>query len=90
MNKLDFDKDTNSWIFKCPQCDSFIIVLNDELNCHIFRHGCLKSSGVQINPHSTKEQCKHLKNSGNVDGCCKPFQIIVINNELFASCCDYI
>lgn len=90
MNKLIFDKDTNSWIFQCPHCNMFILVPNNELNCKIFRHGCLKASGAQIDPHSTKEQCDNLKNSDSVDGCCKPFQIISINNELFAICCNYI
>lgn len=90
MNKLDFNNDTNSYIFKCPHCEIFIIVARNEFNCKIFRHGCNKITGEQINPHATKQQCEAHLNSGNVVGCCKPFQIIVSNNEYYAISCDYI
>ena len=90
MNKLDFDNDTNSYIFKCPHCEMFIVVASNDLNCRIFRHGSNKINGEQINPHATKQQCEEYLNSGIINGCCKPFQIIIINNEYNAICCDYI
>ena len=36
----------------CPHCQEFIII--EQLNCGIFRHGVLKKSGKQINPHASK------------------------------------
>jgi hypothetical protein len=90
MNKLEFDKDTNNWIFACPWCNTFIVVASADFNCQIFRHGCYKASGEPINPHSTKEQCENFLNSGVVNGCCKPFQIINVADCYYATCCEYI
>ena len=41
-------------IITCPNCNEFIIV--EKLNCGIFRHGILKETGKQIDPHLSKEQ----------------------------------
>ena len=89
-NKLEFDQESNMYIFKCPNCELFIIVKKDELNCQIFRHGYHKNNFTQINPHETKEQCENLLNSNSVIGCCKPFRLIYDNSNYYAISCDYI
>ena len=49
-------------IVLCPHCKEFIII--QELNCCIFRHGILKNTGEQIDPHTNKEECETLKEKG--------------------------
>ena len=79
------------YTFKCPHCDGIIEVDKSQLNCRIFRHGLFILNGIQrqIRPHATKEQCElHIKN-GLLEGCGKPFQVI-IGDPSYAIQCDYI
>jgi hypothetical protein len=76
-------------IIICPHCSINIII--EQLNCGIFRHGCLKTTGLQIEPHSTKQKCEQLKNDDLIYGCGKPFKIFKdISNQLIVEKCDYI
>ena len=70
--------------YKCPHCNIIIEVI--EINCAIFRCGIYKSSGYQIEPHLSKEECDRLKIEDKIWGCGKPFQLV--NNTLVI--CDYI
>ena len=49
------------YIFICLHCNNeFIININD-FNCKILRHGIYKNNLQQINQHSSKEECKKLR-----------------------------
>jgi hypothetical protein len=72
----------------CPHCRSEIII--QEVNCQIFRHGIYKSSGDQINPHASKEECDELFIKELIYGCGKPFRIDFVDEKWIASICDYI
>ena len=75
-------------VLLCPHCQEPIII--EELNCCIFRHGILKESGKQIDPHSSKELCDYYISHKKIFGCGKPFQIVKFNNEYTAVVCGYI
>jgi len=76
-------------VFECPHCGEPIII--EKINCGIFRHAVRKSNGKQINPHSPKEKCDQLFQSGAIWGCGKPFQIMQNpDNTLKIQICDYI
>lgn len=78
-------------IFNCPHCNSFIQVYHKELNCHIFRHGIMKDTLKQIDPHLNKEECDRLYSSGFIYGCGKPFQLKKNEqNQYTANICEYI
>ena len=62
-------------IIICPHCKEFIII--EKLNCGIFRHGIIKESMLQIDPHLNKKECDDLFNNNLIYGCGKPFQIII-------------
>lgn len=72
-------------IVQCPHCSEYIIIL--ELNCRIFRHGIMKNTGLQIDPHSNQEVCENLIKTNAIYGCGKPF---MINENLEVIICDYI
>ena len=74
----------------CPHCD--VPVLIAELNCRIFRHGVLKSTGAQISPHESKVECERLFNEGLIWGCGKPFYVKgdFGSLDLKSEICDYI
>jgi hypothetical protein len=60
-------------IITCPHCTNIIII--EQLNCHIFRHGVFKLDGKQISPHTPKELCDlYVKHE----------------NEYIAQICDYV
>ena len=84
--------ENNIYIFECPHCNLIIQVKKSEINCKIFRHAVLKSSGQQINPHSPKNYCDELIKNNLVYGCAKPFRIKVDNNNnpLYIESCAYI
>lgn len=90
MNKIEYDKTSDCYVFECPNCNSFIIVNSNEFNCKIFRHGVYKNSNEQINPHLEKAECDRLFNEDLIYGCGKPFQIIHDNDEFVVQICDYI
>lgn len=75
-------------IVLCPHCKEFIII--QELNCCIFRHGILKNTGEQIDPHTNKEECETLKKKDLLFGCGKPFKIYIHDEKVMVEICDYI
>jgi hypothetical protein len=76
-------------IITCPHCNDFIII--KELNCGIFRHATLKTTGEQIDPHSTKEVCENYIKNDLIYGCGKPFQIIISQEGVLEiQICEYI
>ena len=72
----------------CPHCSEFIII--EKLNCGIFRHGIYKDDGKQIDPHLCKEECEELVESGEIHGCGKPFQIVIVDGKAEVLICDYV
>ena len=50
----------------------------------------LEDDGKQIDPHLCKEECEELVESGEIHGCGKPFQIIVVDGKVEVLICDYI
>jgi len=90
--KVDYIEADSSYVFSCPHCDMFIQVLREDVNCQIFRHGVIRSSGEQVNQHSTKEYCDSLLNNNLVIGCCKPFKLILNDKNFveFVDLCDYL
>ena len=58
----------------CPHCNDFIWV--EEINCAIFRHGVMKQTGIQIDPHANEVLCNRLINNNLIHGCGKPFRVI--------------
>ncbi len=75
---------------KCPHCELQIIIYRNEINCAIFRHGVMKDTGMQIGPHSSKEQCEKLANDNLIYGCGKPFKLVKKDNDYDSEKCDYI
>ncbi len=76
-------------IIICPHCDYLVSI--EKLNCGIFRHGIMKNTGKQIDPHTNKTICDELKSQNLIYGCGKPFQIIVDQSGKYTiSICDYI
>lgn len=71
-------------IVVCPHCADLIII--EQLNCCIFRHGVKKDTFQPINPHAKKQECDYLVENNLIYGCGKPFR--VTNNK--AEICDYI
>ena len=60
-------------IFKCPHCGGLIDISQNETNCRIFRHGVLKDTFKQINPHANKYECDKYLLNNTIYGCGKPF-----------------
>ena len=75
-------------IIHCPNCNELIII--EQINCGIFRHGILKQTGEQMHPHLPKTECEDLVNRALIYGCGKPFQIIIKNNTMTVQKCEYI
>ena len=80
----------NYIIVNCPHCNSPIYIEKKDFNCHIFRHGIMKSTLKQIDPHLDKENCDRLKRENLIFGCGKPFKLIKIDNDYKTIICDYI
>ncbi len=78
---------TDSIVLECPHCGDNIVVYKKELNCRIFRHGVVKATMGQINPHAKEEECVYLARNGLIYGCGKPFRV---NEEMRAEVCGYI
>lgn len=70
----------------CPHCSSLILIMKNEINCAIFRHGYFKSNFTQIPPHESEEICTRLFVNEEIYGCGKPFKLI----NGVAEICDYI
>jgi hypothetical protein len=75
-------------ILICPHCYESIII--QEINCGIFRHGIIKNTGQQMDPHLNKQECDRLKKENLIFGCGKPFMIIENDGEYLIIDCDYI
>ena len=94
MNNMNNDDNDINLVVKCPHCKDLILI--EEINCAIFRHGILQSNGHQIDPHASKELCDFYIHNNLIIGCGKPFQIIPNknsknNNDRFiAIICDYV
>lgn len=76
------------FIVTCPHC--FVPVQIEQVNCAIFRHAVFKNNGRQVPPHLCKEECEKLIQNDQVYGCCKPFRLVLKENEYVAEICDYI
>ena len=82
------------FVVECPHC--FNPILIEKINCAIFRHGTLKSNGQQIDPHALKELCDFYVQKDLINGCGKPFKIILNPNsknnddKFIAIICDYV
>jgi len=74
--------------FECPWCGGTVEIMNTQINCGIFRHATYKTSGQQIPPHASRDECERLIDQ--VFGCAKPFQISCIDSSLVIKECDYI
>ena len=72
----------------CPHCQDPVLI--DQLNCKIFRHAVLKTTGEQINPHTPKVDCENYVSNNLVYGCGKPFKIIESDQQYKVEICDYI
>ena len=81
-------------IVNCPHCEEPILIMLNELNCKIFRHGIYKHNHKQIDPHLPKVACDELKKKDLIYGCGKPFQIVINSTEnslsYKAQICDYV
>jgi hypothetical protein len=62
-------------IFVCPHCNDELVVLENEINCKVFRHAIYKN-WKQVNPHASKTVCDQLVTENKVYGCCRPFELI--------------
>ena len=79
--------DTNFCV-NCPHCKDIIIV--EQINCAIFRHGILKTDYSQMHPHLPKFACDTLITGNMIYGCGKPFKVVKQNDKFIAIICDYI
>ena len=76
---------------ECPHCLHQIIIMKNEINCAIFRHGVLKKNGLQMPPHLEKRICDELVRQDLIYGCGKPFKLVKNDkNEVVPVICDYI
>ena len=76
MKKDTVTREGNYYTFRCPHCNLYIFVFDNEINCQIFRHACMKNTHQQVSPHASKEECDRLSKEGLVYGCSKPFKLI--------------
>jgi len=74
-------------IINCPHCQESIIIYKNEINCRIFRHAVFKHNDEPVNPHLSESDCENLVATGQVFGCCKPFQL---NDQNIPEICGYI
>jgi hypothetical protein len=72
----------------CPHCDGSIEIV--EFNCCIFRHGILKTTGEQIDPHANQSACEYFVENNLIYGCGKPFRVLLSGETWTAEVCDYI
>jgi len=72
----------------CPHCN--LCVLIEKLNCRIFRHGIIKKTGKQMDPHTPKELCDEYIKHEDIYGCGKPFMIVEHKTGFTAIICEYI
>jgi hypothetical protein len=89
MNKQE-DTKTNELedAIICPHCQEPILI--EKLNCCIFRHGIMKDTLQQMDPHCPKEECDRLFLHGLIYGCGKPFKITKTDARICIEICEYI
>lgn len=76
-------------VIQCPHCGDQVLI--EQINCAIFRHGVIKSTGDQIPPHASKPQCDQLIQMDLVYGCAKPFRLIQDTSGVWiGEICEYI
>lgn len=68
------------FIVICPNCDEPIII--EKIRCGVFRHGVYKKNNKNIHPHTNKKKCDELVRKKMIYGCGKPFQVIILQNEI--------
>jgi len=95
MNRkeITYIQEENVFVFVCPHCDGTVVVHQSEVNCQIFRHGIMKDTCNQINPHLSKQDCDYLVDNELIYGCGKPFRMYRDNessNWNYVDICDYI
>ena len=61
--------DDSYMVIKCPHCHEYIIIYNQDINCHIFRHAIYRSNYQQINPHMSNNEADDLFQKGLIYGC---------------------
>ena len=76
-NPVIWIESDNCYLFDCPHCNVPIIVESNQVNCKIFRHGIMKDTYEQVDPHTSKSVCDELVAKQLVLGCCKPFRLLV-------------
>jgi len=84
-----FSKEDNLYIFNCPHCDILISVDKNQTNCKIFRCGIIKTNGIQINPHTSKNECDYLSTNNLIFGCGKPFKFFQDTSGDYVDVCGY-
>jgi hypothetical protein len=72
----------------CPHCNDPVLI--EKLNCCIFRHGIMKDSLTQMDPHAPKHVCDSLFSQGLIYGCGKPFKITRNGSQIIVEICEYI
>ena len=76
-------------IVDCPHCKEPVLI--EKLNCHIFRHGIIKETGKQMDPHAPKNICDELVANNQIFGCGKPFKMVKKEDVTYISeICEYI
>jgi hypothetical protein len=91
------DSETRNYIFECPHCELLVEVPQDQVNCHIFRHGYFYTKvnnhiilTNQMNPHTSKEECDRLKKENRIIGCGNPFRLTQKEGQYIVEVCGYI
>jgi hypothetical protein len=75
---------------ECPHCKDTILIMSNEINCAIFRHGTYKENMKQMDSHEKKEICDKLFNDKLIYGCGKPFKLVKEKDKYNAEICNYI
>jgi hypothetical protein len=70
---------------ECPHCHCMVVI--EQINCAIFRHGVFKHNFQPIPPHASKTECDQWVKNNEIFGCGKPFQL---NSQFQPIVCDYI
>lgn len=95
---VNLDTQANVFTFECPNCDMFVEVEKNQINCGIFRHAYFFRKDIygninliaQLNPHTPKSVCDRLLAEGSIIGCGKPFRLTCTGNLYVAQTCNYI
>lgn len=80
----------NDYVFICVHCGEPFIIARKDFNCKILRHGVIKETEKQMDPHAKKETCEELVQKGLLYGCGKPMRIVSKGDEYSVEMCEYI